>query len=92
MRVITALILLAVLVACGPSREEIEARDRQLILANAKNNKGRVVYIKPDSLKGVITKIVIANWPDSTVYFEVRTAQGQLMLEESDFFKTETTE
>ena len=46
-------------VACGPSKEEMEAKEKLIIESSNKHKIGDIVYIKPDSSKAVIVNFDI---------------------------------
>ncbi len=78
--------------SCGPSKEEMDAREKEVITtANKKYKVADIVYLKPDSCKG----LVIGYKPKYGLYIEpdpssfgylIRDCHGQETVIENDNF------
>jgi hypothetical protein len=80
MKRLLLLFLFFAIVSCGPSKEEIEAREAETLKVS-KHKPGDIVHIKPDSAKAVIMEIVVNHDcycadGDKEVKYKVRDMRG----------------
>lgn len=79
----------------GTSYHEIYRRQ----LPKSKFKEGDIVYVKPDSLKGVITCVDLTHYTcwscgntDTSLIYYVRNGTNTLTFKQSDFYEKKTEE
>lgn len=79
------------LLSCGPSKEEMEAREKEVMrTSNKKYKVGDIVYLKPDSCKGLVIgfKPIYTFYNDTApaISYLMRDCHGQEVLIDTDNF------
>ncbi len=76
-KIILYLIVVLLIFSCNNSENRDTKRDVPVLTANYKYSEGEIVYLKPDSLKVVISKAGVDLWDDISYDVKYYNAEGQ---------------